>query len=142
MSDRSKVARVQHLTPTASVRRVSCLKKALDANLGERSPNATDLPVIAGLVVAAGGAARIAGIATGRAAGGARIPELAPPGLPLPNGLERNGVFQTVLRSSRVNLLAIASCDRIVVVSSCVIRIEEFLEPLNEFEIILKFAFD
>ena len=111
-------------------------------NLEERSPYSNDLPVIAGLVVAAGGATRTAGIATGRAAGGARIPELAPPGLPLPNGLERNDTFQTVLRSTRIHLLAITSSDRIVVVSSCVIRIEEFLEPLNEFEIILKFALD
>ena len=97
------------------------------------------LLLIAGLVVG-GGAARVTGTGAGRAAGGARMPELAPPGLPLPNGLQRREA--STYCSPLVHSLSVPGSHRIVIVSSSVIGIEEFLKPLHEFEVILKFAFD
>ena len=90
---------------------------------------------------AAGAARAVEATGTGRGAGGARIPEAAlvafPP--PLPNGLQhkkrsRDEIF--------LDLLSISRYDWIIIMCSCIIRIEEFLKPLHEFEIILKFSFD
>ena len=59
---------------------------------------------MAGLVVGGGGGARTTGTGVGRAAGGARMPELTPPGFPLPNGLEKNGADMMFSSSPTVHL--------------------------------------
>lgn len=61
------------------------------------------LLLMAGLVVGGGGA-RTTGTGAGRAAGGARMPELAPPGFPLPNGLEKKGADMMFSSSLTVHL--------------------------------------
>lgn len=50
--------------------------------------------------------------------------------------------FSRAPRTVIVDLLSVTRCYWIVIGSSCVIGIKEFLEPLNEFEVILKLSLD